>query len=132
MGPRFNEIFSDKTLSSLFPDNRADQFFDALYGDADEGAYDIELKFSGNSKTELNFEFYLKQRPGKCLVCNLTYGLPQVFLKHPIINLKGLVEAVCSLLKGQVTCGEWRVGQTAEQSRSLHIVPLTIAIANNR
>lgn len=126
MGHGFQKLFTDRTLSNLFPDNRSDHFFDALYGDAREGAYDIELKFAGSSEKKLNFEFYLNQRPGKCLACNLTYGLPLVFSKHPVIDINGLVDAISRLLGESTSCGEWQIGRTTEQSRSLHIIPLAI------
>ena len=37
------QIFSPTTLATLFPPERSNEFFDALFGDADEGAYDIAL-----------------------------------------------------------------------------------------
>ena len=86
------DIFTQETLNTLFPADLSDQFFDALYGDAEEGAYDIRLVFNGLDNGNLNFEFQLDQRPGKCLACNLTYGLPDVFSRHPIINIDQLVQ----------------------------------------
>jgi len=82
----FDGIFTQDVLKKLFPEDRADQFFDALFGDAEEGAYDISLEFKGQSQNKLEFEFHLKQRPGKCLACNLTYGLPQVFSRHGVFT----------------------------------------------
>ncbi len=38
-----NDIFTKKVLQELLPAQRSDEFFEALYGDADEGAYDISL-----------------------------------------------------------------------------------------
>ena len=126
MGKGIHDIFSDETLTELFPENRSNSFFDALYGDATEGAYDIQLKFVGGSDEQLNFEFQLHQRPGKCLACNLTYGLPQVFTRHPIINITGLVEKIGGLLQEGPDCLEWQIGRTMEKSRELHTIPLTI------
>ena len=86
-------MFSRTTLRQLFPPQRTDAFFDALFGDASEGAYDIELSFDGydpHAKT-LRFLLNLRERPGCCLACNLTYGLPEVFARHPVIDLKGMV-----------------------------------------
>lgn len=122
----YSEIFTQVALDNIFPDNRADNFFDALYGDCTEGAYDIRLCFKGHSPDRLHFEFHLKERPGKCLACNLTYGLPQVFSRHPVINVKGVVQEIDNLLNGRSKCGEWQLGRTREVSRKLHIVPLTI------
>jgi len=130
MGHRFYDIFTKKTLSNLFPDDRSNHFFDALYGDAVEGAYDIELKFTGSSENELNFDFYLNQRPGKCLACNLTYGLPLVFSKHPVIDINGLVDSICLLLGKKIFCGKWRIGRTVEQSSNLHTIPLAIELVD--
>ena len=124
----FHKVFNEENLKNLFPANRADRFFDALFGDAEEGAYDICLEFLSVGDDRLKFEFQLKRRPGKCLACNLTYGLPEVFSRHPIINIKGLVEEVEKILDGQATCKEWQLGSTKSVSKSLHIIPLTIIL----
>jgi len=122
----YGEIFTQDVLEKLFPENQSDNFFDALYGDPEEGSYDICLEFNGQSKDRLHFEFHLKERQGKCLACNVTYGLPQVFSRHPIINVKGMVQEIDKLLDGHSKCSEWQLGRTREVSRKLHIVPLTI------
>ncbi|SPD75454.1 conserved hypothetical protein [uncultured Desulfobacterium sp.] len=124
----YNDIFSPEVLRKIFPLDRSDNFFDALYGDASEGAYDISLQFKAAGKKELHFEFLLKERPGKCLVCSVTYGLPQVFNRHPIINVKGVVEEIDRLLEGKAKCTEWRLGRTNELSKKLHVVPLVITL----
>jgi hypothetical protein len=123
-----NEIFSSEKLAQIFPDNRADLFFDALYGDSSEGAYDIRLVFTNQTGKALNFEFHLTQRPGKCLACNLTYGLPQVFSRHPVIDVKGVVDKIGQLVDGQGKAADWKLGSTREISRSLHVIPLTVSI----
>jgi len=125
----FEHLFTKGALRVLFPRNRADLFFEALYGDPSEGAYEINLVFKGQDRDTLQFEFQLEQRPGKCLVCNLTYGLPEVFSRHPIINIKGLISEINQMLGGQWKCAGWRLGLTQEVSRELHILPLRIAIA---
>jgi hypothetical protein len=112
----------------IFPRSRADKFFDALYGDSSEGAYDIRLVFAKQSGNTLGFEFHLTQRPGKCLACNLTYGLPQVFSRHPIIDVKGVVEKIGQLMNGQAKVVDWKLGSTREISRSLHVIPLTVVL----
>ena len=124
----FNRIFNNEILEKLLPSSLSDQFFDALYGDAGEGAYDISLVFAGNSNNTLNFEFHLKERPGKCLACNLTYGLPEVFQRHPLINVKGLVSEIEKLLEGEFTCLSYKLGRTREISKDLHIIPLKISV----
>jgi len=125
---RLTETFSPKTLSRLFPPGRADSFFDALFGDAEEGAFDIGLIYSGCEGEKLNFELQLRQRPGKCLACHLTRGIPEVFLRHPVIDIGGLVREIGELA-GTSAEPEWRLGQTREISRELHVVPLTVSLA---
>lgn len=121
-------IFSREILDEIFPSNRADNFFEALYGEASEGAYDISLEFKGVEKSKLLFEFQLKQREGKCLACNLTYGLPTVFERHPIINLKGLAKSIEAILNGKFSCTSWKVGTTQEKSRKLHVLPISFTM----
>lgn len=125
----FNRIFDADVLKRLVPETLADRFFDALYGDAADGAYDISLHYGGNSDHQLTFEFHLNERPGKCLVCNLTYGLPEVFSRHPLIDVKGLVSKIEGLLEGEHTISGWKIGRTREISRKRHIIPLMISLA---
>ena len=124
------QIFTSKALQSLFPPERSHDFFDALFGDASEGAYDIALTFDGydTAKQTLNFLLNLHERPGRCLACNLTSGLPQVFSRHPVINIKGLVEEIEKLLGGKVVCESWKLGHTIQKGRSLHCIPLQIQV----
>ncbi len=126
----FNELFTDDVLRKLFPDDRADLFFEALLGEAEEGAYDIELKFSGFDRVgkTLNFALHLKERPHKCLACNLTRGLPEVFARHPIINIKGLVREIEQILIDRARCSAWSLGHTVKAARDLHAIPLTITL----
>jgi len=119
-------LFTPETLQQLFPKERSDDFFDALFGDADEGAYDIELAYTGTNGKSITFELRLHERPGRCLVCSLTQGLPQVFARHPVINVAGLVEDVDKILAGVAGCGEWSLGRTEQRKKNLHIIPLTI------
>lgn len=124
------QLFTSEVLTRLFPADRADQFFDALLGDPSEGAYDIRLAFQRyDAKAKaLAFALELHQRPGKCLACNLTYGLPEVFSRHPLINLKGVVAEIASLCDN-ATVKEWRLGTTQQVNKALHTVPLVINIA---
>ncbi len=121
-------LFSDAVLKNLFPEERSDRFFAALYGDASEGAYDIDLAFNGPNGDALEFQFNLRRRPDKCLACNLTYGLPHVFNRHPVINAEGLVKDIEKILAGRAACKRWRLGETREISGDLHIIPLIIEI----
>jgi hypothetical protein len=121
-----DQLFTETALKQLFPAERTDAFFEALYGDAAEGAYDIAFSFQGLNKEALEFRFDLHRRPGKCLACNLTYGLPQVFSRHPLIDIAGLVRGIENRLAGKATCSRWKLGETKEISSDLHVVPLTV------
>lgn len=124
----FTDLFSEAQLAGIFPGDRADRFFDALLGDAEEGAYDIRLAFKSFTGAQLHFDLELHQRPGKCLACNLTYGLPTVFARHPVIDVQGVVDRIDAMLDGQGRCAGWRLGATREINRQLHVVPLLIDI----
>lgn len=121
-----SDCFAQKMLDELFPAERADQFFDALYGSAEDGAYDIRLICRNVQPNRLSFAFELHQRPGKCLACNLTYGLPQVFQRHPIIDVKGLVAKLAQTAGWEPETATWQIGRTEEESNRLHRVPLEI------
>jgi hypothetical protein len=124
------QIFTSKAVQALFPPERTHDFFDALFGDADEGAYDIALSFDGYdaARQTLTFLLNLHERPGRCLACNLTSGLPEVFSRHPVINVKGLVGEIEKLLEGKMVCESWKVGRTLQKGRSLHCIPLYIQV----
>ena len=126
----WKQMFSRTTLRQLFPPQRTDAFFDALFGDASEGAYDIELSFDRYDRAARNLRFLLnlRERPGRCLACNLTYGLPEVFARHPVIDLKGLVRDIEGRLGGEMVCGDWRLGRTVQQDNALHSIPLEIEV----
>ena len=126
----WKQIFSRTTLRELFPQERTDAFFDALFGDASEGAYDIEFSFDRYDRAARNLRFLLnlRERPGRCLACNLTYGLPEVFARHPVIDLKGLVRDIEGRLGGEMVCGDWRLGRTVQQDNALHSIPLEIEV----
>jgi hypothetical protein len=124
------QIFTDAALQALFPPARSHDFFDALFGDASEGAYDIVLSFEGYDQAghTLRFLLNLHERPGRCLACNLTHGLPEVFKRHPVINIKGLVAEIEKLLAGEMVCEDWTLGHTIQKGRSLHCIPLQIKL----
>ena len=126
----FDDIFTQDALCKLFPAERSDRFFEALFGDTEEGAYDISLDFKGYVREDnrLDFELRLKERAGKCLGCSLTYGLPQVFSRHPVINIKGVVREIEQLLDGNTTCKEWFLGNTHIASQTLHVIPLSLLL----
>lgn len=124
----FEAMFKPEKLSGLFPETRADQFFEALLGDADDGAYDITLVYAGFQDSQLHFNFQLRQRPQKCLSCSLTHGLPHVFARHPVIDVQGVVAAIDDLLAGKANCQSWEIGKTREISPEIHVIPLIIEI----
>jgi len=128
----FIPIFTRERLSSLLPSDTADRFFEALLGDPHEGAYDMELCYCGSNLDKLVFEIRLRQRPGKCLACHLTYGLPQVFEKHPAIDLKRVSEKVKGLIEGQAAIRSWKLGPTREISRELHAIPFIITLEGQK
>lgn len=117
---------TQQQLDALFPADIADNFFEALYGEAEEGAYDIRLTFRNSDEKHLKFAFDLHQRPGKCLVCNLTYGLPQVFQRHPMINVTNLTQKLAALAGWDPKHTHFTLGRTEENSKTLHSIPLTI------
>jgi len=123
------DIFTPESLRTLFPPERSNEFFEALFGDAADGAYDISLAYRGNTADTLSLEFLLRQRPGQCLVCSLTRGLPPVFSRHPVINVASLVQEIEKLAAGRIRCSSWRLGETIQESEALHRIPLTINIA---
>ena len=122
------EVFSPGFLERLFPPGRTDSFFEALFGDAGDGAFDIKLSFSGCEGEALNFELQLHQRPGKCLACYLTHGIPEVFSRHPVIDIRGLAREI-GRLSGITGEPAFELGRTIEISNKLHVVPLTISPA---
>jgi hypothetical protein len=121
-------IFSPERLERIFPAQRSTDFFEALYGDADEAAFDVKLAFDGVTAGRLNFQFQLVQRPGKCLACNLTYGLPKVFNRHPVINLTGLVSDIAAALDLPASRLQWSLDQTEPRRQDLHVIPFPITI----
>ncbi len=74
---------------------------------------------------EARLAFELRQRPGKCLKCSLTYGLPQVFQRHPVLDVAGVARAVAGRLGWQ---GEpvWELGPTEEVDAETHLIPFLL------
>ncbi len=119
------QILTQDFLDTLVPAEISDRFFEALYGDASEGAYDIRLKLINADEKQIVLAFDLIERPGKCLVCSLTYGLPSVFSRHPLINLKNIVEKIEE--KG-FSVKRWHLGTTEEISKSNHTIPFYLEL----
>lgn len=112
-------------LDEIFPRKRADEFFDAIYGGAEDGAYDIILRSLSESPDEANLEFRLIRRPNQCLKCSLTYGLPDVFKRHPVIDLRGVAEAVAKKMNWQGDIA-WEVMPVVEKSEDEHVIPFNV------
>ena len=122
------KVFTAEWVSNTFGPERADDFFEALFGGAEDGAYDIALRFVKSNGNEYEFAFDLTQRPGKCLACNLTYGLPQVFARHPVINAKGIAEKIADALGKDAAGVKWQLQNTREISSSLHTIPFIVTV----
>ncbi len=124
----FKTVLNEENLAKIFPKDRANDFFEALFGDASEGSYDIQLAYRENTGNTLVMDLRLHERPNCCLACNLTQGLPQVFSRHPVINIQGIVKDIEVLLGGSYRCASWSLGYTEQQKRSLHVIPLKIVL----
>lgn len=120
-------IYTADWCKAVFPPERTNDFFEALFGDPDDGAYDIRLAFVRQNGDQLEFSFELHQRGTQCLACNLTHGLPKVFERHPVINSAGLAQAAAAA-SGR-TLKEWKLGPTREESKALHKVPFFVTLA---
>jgi hypothetical protein len=131
--PGPTELIKEEKLTELFPKNRDNEFFNAFYGGSEDGAFDIMLSFDNydSQKSELFFEFRLKERPGKCMACHLTYGLPNVFEKSPIINLKGIIKGIDEMLQPYYGVQEYSLGRTIPKAPKINIIPLVVKIRNS-
>ncbi len=124
----YEDLFSADHLRQILPEDRADRFFEALFGDAEEGSFDIRLVFEGKEGQCLRFAFHLHERPGKCLTCSRTYGLPDVFKRHRVIDLPGIIDHIDQTLNGRHRCGRWQLERTREMAKGLHAIPLLIQL----
>ena len=126
----YEELFTSACLERLFPSKeRTDAFFEALFGDAEDGAYDIKLsvhRFLQKDGERLEFFFELHQRNGMCLACNLTHGLPQVFRRHPVIALQKLCADIAVVAGWQDAKWHCELSDTEEVSDALHVIPLAV------
>lgn len=122
------EKITDSFLREIFPPGRDNDFFEALYGGAEAGAFDISLHMQGfnQSTSTLNLEFRLTERPGMCMACNLTHGLPEVFMRHPVINAAGIAETVSKKLSPEWKVKDWRLGRTIASDPKVNSIPFII------
>ncbi|MEE4166957.1 MAG: pancreas/duodenum homeobox protein 1 [Desulfocapsaceae bacterium] len=125
----YSTLFDKRVCTELLPPEKTNDFFEALFGDAAEGSYDIELAYDQADESRMRFNILLHERPGHCLACNLTQGLPQVFSRHPVIDIAGIVEQVSARLGDSVRITGWQLGSTEQRSSSIHLIPLTLTIA---
>ncbi len=126
---KLDQLFNVDVLQRLLPPERTDEFFEALFGDASEGAYDISLKFEGHEQDKsLNFAIHLQQRSGQCLVCSLTRGLPEVFSRHPVLNLKGIAAEIGDMVNQPEAEKHWHLGATRQHSSASHSIPFIIEL----
>lgn len=116
---------SRDTLNKIFPPEKTDEFFDAMYGEAEEGAYDIRLVCKNIEGKQANLVFQLLRRPGKCLKCSITYGLPEVFMKHKVIDLAGVSNAIAREL-GWTGKLSWQLGEVMDINEDLQMIPYTL------
>ncbi len=113
-GKGIDFFIDDIFLKDMFPPEKADMFFEALYGGAESGAFDISLRYLGldSGQNILQFEFLLIERPGHCMACSLTRGLPQVFNRHPVVDVAGIIEKIEKCLLPEWGVREWSFGRT--------------------
>ncbi|MFW6004839.1 MAG: pancreas/duodenum homeobox protein 1 [Desulfonatronovibrionaceae bacterium] len=122
---------TEEKLAELFPPEKSRSFFEAFYGDAEDSHFDLRLSFERADDNALYFRFQLIERPGKCLACNLTYGLPHVLERHPVVNLPGLVQNILQAAEIRHPDPVWRLGQTIQTAASLHEIPLIIELGSH-
>jgi hypothetical protein len=125
------DVITDDFLKGLFPPGRDNEFFEALYGGAEAGAFDITLHTNGfdSASNMLHLEFRLTERPGMCMACNLTYGLPEVFKRHPVINARGIAEEIEKKLQPEWRVEEWHIGSTIAADPKVNSIPFLIKLA---
>ena len=59
----FALLFDEKVCAELLPPGKTNEFFEALFGDASEGSYDIQLVYNGFDGSNLQFSLLLHERP---------------------------------------------------------------------
>lgn len=111
-------------LEKMLPPEKTDEFFDAIYGGSEEGAYTIVPVLKKLTQDAAVVDLELRRRPGQCLKCSLTYGLPEVFRRHPLLNIAGFVKEIAH--KAGWSNYSWELGETEDRGEDLHSVPLTI------
>ncbi|HFC98410.1 MAG TPA: pancreas/duodenum homeobox protein 1 [Thermosulfurimonas dismutans] len=122
-------MFSEEQIKTLLPREKIEAFFEAFYF-GEEPAYDLELGLGHFDPEQrlVRLELRLKARPGRCLACNLTWGLPEVFKRHPALDLQGVVGRLEGLLPDGWKVRDWTLGTTEEIDEELHVIPLIVRL----
>lgn len=130
LSDRIKAVFTQDFLNGLFPPEKADEFFDAIYGGTEEGAFDISLRFASYNEAAntIRLEFCLTERPGKCMACSLTSGLPPVFERHPIIDIKGIIERINKAIAPDASVDSWTIGSTTPVAPKVNVIPLILRL----
>ncbi|MBX6422481.1 hypothetical protein [Thermosulfurimonas sp. F29] len=123
-------MIDELRVRALLPPEKVREFFEAFYF-GEEPAYDMELGLGhfDPERRVVRLELRLKARPGQCLACNLTWGLPEVFKRHPALNLSGVVKALEDLLPDGLRVADWDLGPTEEVHEELHVIPLIVRLS---
>ncbi len=61
----------------------------------------------------------------ECLKCSLTYGLPQVFERHPLLAVGKAAGQIAEKL-GFGKDYRWELGATGERGPELHEIPFVV------
>ena len=119
------DVFTPECLNDLFPIQRTNDFFDALFGDAEEGAYDIRLVVDPEESDdgELHFYFELHQRAGRCLVSS---AIPSSISKVWSVTLRAAPDGNSTMYGGasalrkaspaRCTASRWCLSRIKENS----------------
>jgi len=120
-------MFSEEWIKGLLPRKKIEAFFEAFYF-GEEPAYDLELGLGEVSleQKRIRLDLRLLARPGRCLACNLTWGLPPVLEKHPLLNLEEIVRRIEERLPEGLKVKNWELGAVREINSELHVIPLWI------
>ncbi|MDO5483624.1 MAG: hypothetical protein Q4F27_01825, partial [Desulfovibrionaceae bacterium] len=60
------------------------------------------------------------------LIAKVERLLPQVFQRHPVLNVAGVARAIAQKLGWPEESINWRLGTTEEISRKLHAIPFLL------
>ena len=91
-------VLTKENLEKIFPRQRANDFFEALFGDADEGAYDIELAYREHNGSTLVMDLLLR----RLLDLGIRLARPGEFSERAFLNGKldlAQAEAVADLIE---------------------------------